>query len=62
VLATGALVVLAYQVNVHDPIAAGVPLAWPALHPLAFGTTVLAALPAIATPAVPQGGGRGGRR
>jgi energy-coupling factor transport system permease protein len=53
VVACGAVVVLAYAATVHDPLTAGVAWSWPALRPVAFLATVLAALPAVATPEVP---------
>jgi energy-coupling factor transport system permease protein len=55
VVACGAAVAVAYQSTVHDPIDAGLPLAWPALPLLPFLATAVAALPAFVTPAVPVG-------
>ncbi len=49
----GALVAVIYTLRVHDPLAAGVPLAWPALQVLPFLATLAAALPAVATPELP---------
>jgi len=54
VVGCGAVVVLAYQLRVHDPAAAGLPLAWPALDLVPFLATLVAAVPAFATPAVPD--------
>jgi energy-coupling factor transport system permease protein len=53
VIGCGAAVVLAYRLGVPGASAAGVPLAWPDLPVLPFLLTLLAALPAVATPPVP---------
>lgn len=53
VLGCGALVALTFTLTVHDPLGAGVPLAWPKLRVLPFAATLVAALPALATPEVP---------
>lgn len=65
VLGCGAAVVVGYTLSVHDSLAGGIPLAWPALRPVAFLVTLAAALPAVLTPPVPgsappppPGGGR----
>ena len=53
VVACGACVAAAYQAFVHDSLYAGLPLAWPTLPLLPFLVTLLAAMPAFCTPAVP---------
>ncbi len=53
VLGCGVLVALSYALAVHDPLAAGVALEWPPLRPLPFVATLVAALPAVATPEPP---------
>lgn len=53
VVACGLAVLVAYRLAVHDSVGAGVELAWPTLEPVAFLVTLLAALPAVATPPVP---------
>ncbi len=53
VVGCAAVVVAAYATTVHDPLAAGVPWAWPTLRVVPFFATLLAALPAVATPEVP---------
>jgi energy-coupling factor transport system permease protein len=54
VVACGTVVVLAYQFGVHDSVAAGVALAWPKLDVLPFVATLVAAVPAVLTPPVPD--------
>jgi energy-coupling factor transport system permease protein len=54
VVGCGGVVVLAYQLRVHDSSTAGVALAWPTLDVAAFLATLLAMIPALATPAVPD--------
>lgn len=54
----GVLVAVAYQFGVHDSVAAGVALAWPTVPVLPFLATLVAALPAYATPPVPATRGR----
>lgn len=54
VVGCGAVVVVVYQLRVHDPADAGVPLAWPTLPLVAFLATLVAVVPAFATPAVPD--------
>jgi energy-coupling factor transport system permease protein len=58
VVACGALTALSYQLGVHDVVGGGVPLAWPALPILPFAATLVAALPATLSPAVPSGARR----
>jgi energy-coupling factor transport system permease protein len=53
VLGCGVLVVLAYAFGAHGSPATGVPLAWPRLELVPFLATLLAASPAVLTPAVP---------
>jgi energy-coupling factor transport system permease protein len=53
VAACGAVVAAAYAWTVHDALAVGVPFAWPALRPVPFLATLVAAVPAFATPEVP---------
>lgn len=55
VVACGAAVVAAYGFTVHDALAVGVPLAWPTLRVVPFLATLVAAVPAFATPDVPSG-------
>lgn len=55
VVACGAEIAAAYQVFLHDSVSAGIPLAWPSLPMLPFLATLVAALPAFATPQVPVG-------
>lgn len=55
VVGCGAVVVAAYVLGVHDPLTTGVPLAWPSLRVVPFLATLVAALPAYATPQVPSG-------
>lgn len=54
VVGCGVAVVVGYQLRVHDAVAAGLPLAWPTLPLAPFLITLLAAVPAFATPAVPD--------
>lgn len=54
VVGCGAVVVACYLLTVHDPLAAGVPLAWPRLRAVPFLATLAAAVPAVATPEVPS--------
>ncbi|MDQ2748510.1 MAG: energy-coupling factor transporter transmembrane protein EcfT [Actinomycetota bacterium] len=54
VVGCGAVVVAVYQVKVHDSTAAGLPLEWPRLTLAPFLATLLGAVPAFATPAVPD--------
>ena len=49
-----ALVIATYAITVHDSLGAGVALAWPTLHVLPFVATLVAALPAVATPELPS--------
>lgn len=58
VVLCGVVVAASYQGFVHDSVNAGLPLAWPTLPPLPFLATLLAALPAFATPGVPVSGQR----
>jgi energy-coupling factor transport system permease protein len=51
----GAVVVTAYALTVHDPLTTGVPFAWPTLRVVPFLATLVAAVPAFATPEVPSG-------
>jgi energy-coupling factor transport system permease protein len=53
VVGCGTVVVVTYQAFVHDSLYAGLPLAWPTLPIVPFLATLLAALPAYCTPAVP---------
>jgi energy-coupling factor transport system permease protein len=53
VVGCAAVVVVAYQFTVADSPAAGVPFAWPALELVPFLATLVAAVPALATPPVP---------
>ncbi|HEY7007727.1 MAG TPA: energy-coupling factor transporter transmembrane component T, partial [Jatrophihabitantaceae bacterium] len=53
VVACGAVVAAAYAWAVHDALAVGVPFAWPALRPVPFVATLVAVVPAFATPEVP---------
>jgi energy-coupling factor transport system permease protein len=55
VVGCGAVVAITYAVSVHDPLATGVPYAWPTLPVVPFLATLLAAVPAFATPEVPSG-------
>lgn len=54
VVGCGAVVVLVYQLQVRDASAAGLPLAWPSLDLMPFLATLVAGIPAFATPAVPD--------
>ena len=54
IVGCGAVVVVVYQLRVHDATAAGLPLAWPVLDPAPFLATLVAVVPAFATPAVPD--------
>jgi energy-coupling factor transport system permease protein len=58
VVGCGAAVVFAYVFGVNDSIAAGVPYAWPTVKLVPFLVTLVAALPAFLTPAVPAGAAR----
>src|SRR6266571_729662 len=53
VVACGLAAAASYRGFVHDPVNAGLPLAWPALPVVPFLGTLVAALPAFVTPAVP---------
>ena len=53
VVGCAAAVVVAYQITVAGSPAAGVPFAWPRLELVPFLATLVAALPALATPPVP---------
>jgi energy-coupling factor transport system permease protein len=55
VVACAAIVAVAYTLTVHDPLAVGVPYAWPTLRLVPFLATLVAAVPAFATPEVPTG-------
>jgi energy-coupling factor transport system permease protein len=55
VVACGAVVAVTYTVNVHDALTEGVALAWPTLHVVPFLATLVAAVPAFATPDIPTG-------
>jgi energy-coupling factor transport system permease protein len=61
VVGSAAVAVLAYVWRVHDPLSVGVPLAWPTLRPVPFLATLVAAVPAFATPEVPSGSPRAPR-
>jgi energy-coupling factor transport system permease protein len=54
VVGCGAATALVYQLGLHTPVSAGVPFAWPTVHVLPFLATLVAAVPAVATPAVPS--------
>jgi energy-coupling factor transport system permease protein len=55
VVGCAAVVVATYTLTVHDALAEGVPLAWPALRVVPFLATLVAGIPAFATPEVPRG-------
>ena len=55
VVACAAVVVVTYTLTVHDDLAIGVALRWPTLRVLPFLATLVAAIPAFATPPVPTG-------
>jgi energy-coupling factor transport system permease protein len=55
VTACGAVVVIVYQVQVHDATTAAVPVAWPTLPVAPFLATLVAVLPALMTPQLPGG-------
>jgi energy-coupling factor transport system permease protein len=55
VVACAAAVATTYALAVHDPLATGVPYAWPTLRLGPFLATLVAAVPAFATPEVPTG-------
>lgn len=55
VIACGAVVAAAYALAVHDELTEGVPLVWPTVRLVPFLATLVAALPAVATPEVPSG-------
>lgn len=55
VVACAAVVVVAYQLAVHDTVTTGAPYAWPHLRVVPFLATLLAAVPAFVTPEVPTG-------
>jgi energy-coupling factor transport system permease protein len=54
VVGSGVVVVVVYQLQVHDSTSAGLPLAWPTLPLAPFLATLVAAVPAFATPTVPD--------
>jgi energy-coupling factor transport system permease protein len=54
VVACGLLVALTYLLTVHDALTLGVELAWPRLRVVPFLATLVAAVPAFATPDVPS--------
>jgi energy-coupling factor transport system permease protein len=53
--ASGLAVALIFQLAVHDPLGVGVPLRWPQVAPLPFAAVLLGLLPAVLTPALPDG-------
>jgi energy-coupling factor transport system permease protein len=55
VVGCAAVTVVTYVLAVHDPLTEGVPLAWPTLRIVPFLATLVAAVPAFATPEVPTG-------
>jgi energy-coupling factor transport system permease protein len=55
VVACGGVVAAAYTVDVHDALTEGVAFAWPTLQVVPFLATLVAAVPAFATPDVPTG-------
>jgi energy-coupling factor transport system permease protein len=55
VVGCAAVTVATYVLTVHDALAEGVPLAWPSLRIVPFLGTLVAAVPAFATPRVPSG-------
>jgi energy-coupling factor transport system permease protein len=55
VVGCGAVVAGTYALTVHDALTEGVALAWPTLRVVPFLATLVAAVPAFATPAVPTG-------
>jgi energy-coupling factor transport system permease protein len=54
VVGCGAVVVVVYQLRVHDATAAGLSLEWPKLALAPFLATLVTAVPAFATPTVPD--------
>jgi energy-coupling factor transport system permease protein len=55
VVGCAAVTVLGYVLTVHDELTVGVPYAWPTLRVVPFLVTLVAAIPAFATPDVPSG-------
>lgn len=55
VVGCGLITALTYAFTVHDALTEGVPLAWPTLRIVPFLATLVAAVPAFATPEVPTG-------
>jgi energy-coupling factor transport system permease protein len=55
VIGCAAVIVAAYALAVHDSLTTGVQLAWPTLRPVPFLATLVAGVPAFATPEVPSG-------
>ncbi len=56
VVGCGAVVAVTYLLTVHDQLTLGVPYAWPTLRLVPFLATLVAAVPAVATPDVPDRG------
>lgn len=54
VVGCGAVVAITYLLTVHDALTLGVELAWPKLRVVPFMVTLVAAVPAFATPEVPS--------
>jgi energy-coupling factor transport system permease protein len=51
----GLAVAITFQVLVHDPLGAGVPLSWPTVPLLPFASVLLALAPVLLTPPLPDG-------
>ena len=54
VVGCGAVTAVGYVLTVHDELTVGVPYAWPTLRVVPFLLTLVAAIPAFATPDVPS--------